>query len=151
MFNLFGNNITSFMKAHTRAVIATIDAANQPSTSVIFYIVDDNDELFFITKSHTKKYQNIKINNCSAITVVDKDKPIAVNATGIVEEITDEATKDTIMQKVFKLSYSELQDYAPIIKLHKGSFSVLKFIPKEAIMTDFTKPMGEAKEDLKTY
>jgi uncharacterized pyridoxamine 5'-phosphate oxidase family protein len=151
MFRLFGDNINEFIKSHSKAVIATVDVSGQPSTSSIFYVMDKNNELHFITKSQTKKFENLKINSKSAITITDKDKPIAVNAVGLVVEITDQAMRDEIMQEVFKLSYSELHDFAPIIKLHKGSFAVLKFIPKEAKMTDFTKPMGEAKEDLKTY
>jgi general stress protein 26 len=152
MFNLFGDNtITEFIRAHSRAVIATVDEENQPSTSVIFYALDKHDELHFITKSQTKKFENLKLNNKAALTIVDTDKPIAVNISGVAVEVTEQATRDAIMQEVFKLSYGELHDYAPIIKLHKGSFSVLKFIPKQAKMTDYTQPMGKAKEDLKNY
>jgi uncharacterized pyridoxamine 5'-phosphate oxidase family protein len=151
MFKLFGNNISDFVKAHSKAVIATVDVDNQPSTSVIFYVLDKNDELHFVTKSQTKKFENLKENNKAALTVVDDEKPIAVNITGSAIEVTDQTIRDSIMQDVFKLSYSELHDYAPIIKLHKGSFSVLKFIPKQAKMTDYTQPMGKAKEDLKNY
>jgi len=151
MFKLFDDNITTFVKSQSRAVIATSDLSNQPSTSVIFYVLDKNDELHFITKSQTKKSENLKDNNKAALTIVDTDKPIAVNLLGVVVEITDQMVRDSIMQEVFKLSYSELHDYAPIIKLHKGSFSVMKFIPKQAKMTDYTQPMGKAKEDLKNY
>ncbi len=151
MFSIFGNSISDFIKAHSEAVIATIDAEGRPSTSVIFYVIGEKDEMFFITKTKTAKYENLKLNNKAALTIVDKVKPIAVNSIGTTFEITDVADKDKIMQAVFKLSYSELHDYAPIIKLHKGSFTVLKFSPTMAKMTDFTKPLGEAKEDLKQY
>jgi uncharacterized pyridoxamine 5'-phosphate oxidase family protein len=151
MISLFGDTIHDFVKAHARAVIATVDGEGQPSTSVIFYVIDKHNELHFVTKSQTKKYENIKQNNKASITIVDVEKPIAVNMNGVVVEVQDQPKRDALMQEVFRLSYSELHDYAPIIKLHKGSFSVFKFLPKEAKMTDFTKPMGEAKEDLKTY
>jgi len=151
IFKLFGDNINEFIKAHSRAVIATVDVNGQPSTSIIFYVMDKNDELHFITKSQTKKFENLKLNNKAGVTITDTEKPIAVNAEGTVIEVVEQQLRDALMQEIFKLSYSELHDYAPIIKLHKGSFSVLKFVPKTAKMTDFTKPMGEAKEDLKTY
>lgn len=151
MFKIFGDNINEFIKSHSRAVIATVDLNGQPSTSIIFYVMDNNAELHFITKTQTKKFENLKANSKAAITIADAEMPIAVNVTGLVVELVDQPLHDEIMQEVFKLSYSELHDYAPIIKLHKGSFTVMKFIPKEAKMTDFTKPMGDAKEDLKTY
>lgn len=151
MFKLFGDNIHEFIKLHSRAVIATADLNGQPSTSIIFYVMDSNDELHFITKTGTKKFENLKSNNKAAITIADAEKPMAVNVIGSVVELLEQPKRDSIMQEVFKLSYSELHDYAPIIKLHKGSFTVMKFIPHEAKMTDFTKPMGDAKESLKTY
>ena len=151
MFHLFEDNVADFIKSQSKAVIATVDSEDQPSTSVIFYIVDKNDEMFFITKSHTTKFENIKSNHKAALTIVDSKKPIAVNLIGTVTEITEHPQRDEIMQKVFQLSYSELHDFAPIIKLHKGSFSVMNFVPLKAKMTDFTKPMGEAKENLKNY
>lgn len=151
MFKLFGDNVNDFVKSQSRAVIATVDSDNQPSTSIIFYVLDNKNELHFITKSQTKKFENLKVNNRAALTISDPEKPIAVNINGTVIEITDSKIRDEIMQEVFKLSYSELHDYAPIIKLHKGSFAVMKFIPKEAKMTDYTRPMGEAKENLKKY
>ena len=63
MFNIFEDNVADFIKSQSKAVIATVDSENQPSTSVIFYIVDKNDEMFFITKSHTTKFENIKSNS----------------------------------------------------------------------------------------
>jgi general stress protein 26 len=107
--------------------------------------------MYFVTKSLTTKSENLKQNNKSAVTIIDDSKPITVSITGVVLEIEEQKKRDEIMQDVFKLSYSELHDYAPIIKLHKGSFEVMKFVPKQAKMTDFTKPMGEAKENLKKY
>lgn len=151
MFSLFDNKVVEFVKSHTKAVIATVDPMLQPSTSMIFYIVDKNNDMYFVTKSLTTKSENLKQNNKSALTIIDDEKPITVSMTGTVQEISDQSKRDDIMQEVFKLSYSVLHDYAPIIKLHKGSFAVMKFIPKQAKMTDFTQPMGKAKEDLKNY
>jgi hypothetical protein len=77
--------------------------------------------------------------------------PITLSLIGVAVEIIDQKDRDDVMQEVFKLSYSELHDYAPIIKLHKGSFSVMKFIPTQGKLTDYTKPMGQAKENLKNF
>jgi general stress protein 26 len=151
MFSLFDTKIVDFVKSHTKAVIATVDQTNQPSTSMIFYFIDNKNDLYFVTKSLTTKSENLKHNNKSSITIVSNEKPITVSIEGVVVEIEDQKKRDEIMQEVFKLSYSELHDYAPIIKLHKGSFIVMKFVPKLAKMTDFAQPMRKTKEDLKKY
>lgn len=152
MFNLFASNsIGTFIKNHTQAVLATIDHDNQPHTSVIFYTVNSKDELLFITKSQTTKYENLKKNSKAAITIVDKDKPIAASIVGNAVEVSDVMERDKIMQEIFKVSYGQLKDYAPIIKVHKGSFIVLKFIPTQAKMSDYTQPLGKVDEEFKQY
>lgn len=150
MFSLFGDKITEFLRSHDTAVIASVDSDGQPYTSTIYYVLS-GDEIYFITKNQTEKYKNLKMNHRSALTVYDSHSPVALNAIGTVAEVPTTSKKDEIMQAVFKLSYDKLHDYAPIIKLHKGSFSVFKFIPHKAKLTDFSAPMGKVKEELKNY
>lgn len=133
------------------AIIATVDATGQPNTSTIYYALTKNDEVFFITKSQTAKFENLKLNNKAAMTISDPQKPIALNMMGHAEEIIDPAERDKALQKIFKLSYDHLHDFAPIIKLHKGSFAAFKFIPSDAKLTDFTKTIGAVHEDLKHF
>jgi hypothetical protein len=85
------------------------------------------------------------------LTIMDNDKPVALNITGKVEEVTDTADRDLFLQEISRMAYAELLDYAPIIKLHNGSFTVMNFIPEKAKLTDFTKPMSDVKEELKDY
>jgi uncharacterized protein YhbP (UPF0306 family) len=152
MFGLFEDKtIIDFLKGHSKAVIATVDSQDQPSTSAIFYIVDKSNSIFFVTKSQTTKSENLKLNSKAALTILDDSMPITLSLIGVAVEIIDQKDRDDVMQEVFKLSYSELHDYAPIIKLHKGSFSVMKFIPTQGKLTDYTKPMGQAKENLKNF
>jgi general stress protein 26 len=151
MFTLFEDKVNDFIKSHTSAVIATVDSEGQPSTSTIFYAVGKKNALHFITKTQTTKFKNLRVNNRAALTILDKDNPIAVNIDGYVTEVTDPTERDTILQELFKLSYGNLQDYAPIIKLHKGTFSALIFTPSRAKMTDFTQPLNKVVENLKEY
>ncbi len=65
--------------------------------------------------------------------------------------MADQSTRDKLFHELIKVSFAELHDYAPIIKLHRGSFSVFKFDPKQAIMTDFTQKMGEVSEQIKEF
>ncbi len=151
MFKIFEDKTVDFIKTHSKAVIATVDENSVPSTSTIFYAMNKHGEMHFITKSETVKYQNLKNNGNAALTIVDNEKPVAVNLTGTVREVTDPKLRDDMLQEIFKISYGELHDYAPIIKLHKGSFTVMNFVPSKGKMTDFTDPMGKAKENLKKF
>lgn len=151
MFLFDKDAIGEFLRHHSTGVLATVSEEGQPSTSTIYYIVSKHDEIFFLTKSGTTKSINLQQNNKAALTVVDTLQPIAVNMTGSVIEITDTAQKDEVLQSVTKLAYSLLHDYAPIIKLHKGSFAAMKFTPELAKLTDYSKPFGKIIETDKQY
>lgn len=151
MFSLFDHEVNDFINQHATAVMATVDAESQPYTSTIYYALAKNNEIYFVTKSQTTKSKNLALNNKAALTILDKDRLIAVNMTGTAREIETYKERDAIMQKVFQVSYDKQKDYAPIVKLHKGSFSVFQFHPLQAKMTDFSKPMGEVKEKFKKY
>jgi general stress protein 26 len=137
--------VHSFLDSHATAVVASIDQDGQPHTATIYYVFADK-RLFFVTKQQTIKAKNFNHNKKAALTVTDKDQPIAVDLVGVVDEINDIKIHDAVMQQVISHSYSELQDYAPIIKLHKGSFVVYEFKIEEAKLTDYTHPMGSVSE-----
>ena len=151
MFSLFDHEVNNFIDEHRRAVIATVDRDGQPYTSNIYYALSKNNQIFFVTKEQTTKAKNLLENDRAALTISDNEKPIAVNLTGTARRLEDYKERDTIMQQIFKVSYEKHKDYAPIVKMHKGSFSVFQFHPIQAKMTDFSKPMGEVKEKLKDY
>lgn len=151
MFIFGKDNISDFIKNHNIATIATVDEQGSPSTSTIFYTISKNDEIWFLTKADTTKYINLQKNNSMALTILDSPNPVAVNMTGIAVEETDVSKKDEIIQTITKISSELLNDYAPIIKLHKGAFRAMRFKPLHAKMTDYTKPMGQAGETLKNY
>lgn len=151
MFSLFDDDINSFIKEHFTAILATVDDAGQPYSSTIFYVLGKNNGLYFVTKSQTAKYKNLQEHNKAAITVLQPDKPIAVNLTGTVAEITEDDGAEDIRQEIFKMSYKKLGDYAPIIKLNKGSFGVFCFTPNYAKLTDYTKPIGQTTNQEKQF
>lgn len=151
MFIFDKDDIGEFIKNHSTAVVATVDSDGQPHTSTIFYAVGKNNEIWFLTKSGTEKFINLEQNSKAALTILDSESPKAVNLTGSVIEVLDNDNRDEIMQTIAKIANDLLHDFAPIIKLHKGSFRSMRFIPFQAKMTDFSKPMGQAGETLKDY
>ena len=151
MFLFKKDSVGDFIRSHAIAVMATVNSEGQPSSSTIFYTVSKNDEIWFLTKSDTTKYINLNHNSKASMTILDMTKPVAVNLTGHAVEVTDTKDKDEILQAITKLSNDTLHDYAPIIKLHKGAFRSMRFIPEQAKMTDYTRPLGQAGETLKEY
>lgn len=151
MFIFKEDSVSDFIKSHYIAVMATVDENAQPSSSTIYYVLSKKDEIWFLTKSDTTKYKNLQVNGKASMTVLDQAKPSAVNLTGYVVEVEENSEKDEILQSITKLADEKLHDFAPIIKLHKGSFRAMKFVPQQAIMSDYSKPMGQAGETYKNY
>lgn len=151
MFSLFDDSVIKFVKAHSVAVLATVDESGQPYTSTIYYATFGDEEVRFITKSGTAKYENLLENGKAAMTITDSKKPVAVNLSGTVAKLDESTDHDTTMQTIFKVAQEKHNDYPPIVKLHEGGFAAFSFRPNEAKLTDFTKPMGAVKPELHNY
>lgn len=148
---LLKDDVKNFISEHSIAVIATVNRDGKPSTSAIYYIVDKHNTIRFLTKTETTKYINLSHIPHAAVTIMDLEKPITVSLEGTVRQITDASEHHEVLQAVTKLGNEKLGDYAPIIKLHKGSFAAFEFLPKHGKMTDFTGSLATTKEQLHDF
>lgn len=129
-------NVVEFLEAHIVAIIGSVDEQGQPHTSPIYYAYND-DVFYFVTKSETKKTLNFTHNPAASFTVFDSKSMKSINLIGSVRtvELGDEHTKWTNI--VLKMSHQSQDDFAPIVKLHKGTYVLFKFIPRSGVFTNF--------------
>lgn len=68
-------------------VISTISKDNMPESATIFYVLEETLELYFITRSKTRKYQNIKSNPNVAFVISTINPPKTIQMSGIASEV----------------------------------------------------------------
>lgn len=83
------NKFLDFLKSKNVAVISTVSEANQPMSATIYYVVDNDFNFYFMTKSFTRKFRNLKHNKEVALAVGTENTPVTAQIQGTAEQITD--------------------------------------------------------------
>jgi general stress protein 26 len=136
----------SYLDSLAIAVLSTTSDA-KPHAAVIYFVPDEDLNFYFITKSDTKKSQNLEKNNNAALTIVDPHSPKTIQATGTVEELEESEKYKKIMDKIAEENAKGNGFYwpPPLSKLDsKGDLVLYKFQPDWLRYADFTKSTKES-------
>lgn len=143
--------VYNFLQEHAGAVLSTVSPDGTPYASPIYFIVDKELNFFFLTKSDTKKAQNIEKNNHVALTVVHPSLPITVQATGTVEEVQE----PEILIKMAKTNANETGGFSwppPLSKLiSEGYLLMYKVTPHWLRIGDFATPQQQPEKPTKIF
>jgi general stress protein 26 len=129
-----------FLKNHTLAAIATVSSESTPHVANVYYVVDDDLQIYCVTRTDTSKFQNIKNNPIVALVVTDEETVETVQLIGKAMVVKDETQASTILEKLWKVTLSSQSWPAPIVKISSGDLTLLKIKPKELKFGSF-KPI----------
>jgi general stress protein 26 len=82
--------IYHFLRAHPIGVLATVTPENEPHGTVIYYSIDKHFDVFFVTKSQTRKNDNLKHNKHVMLTVFEASSQTIAQIIGTARESTDD-------------------------------------------------------------
>jgi len=126
-----------FLKGHQAGVLATVSADGQPHASAVYYTVDDDFNVYFLTQSSSRKAQAIAANPRVAFTVGTQDVPQTVQLEGIAEEIRYEPEKNDKAAKLAEGFMSASTYFAPVTKLDPASIIIVWIQPKWVRWADY--------------
>lgn len=134
--------IYSYLQFLTIGVLSTVSDTGKPYAAVIYFVVDHNLNFFFVTKTDTKKSQNLEKNNNAAITILDPNFPKTVQATGIVEAVQEPDMHTYLLKRISEANSKKGIYYwpPPLSKLNsQGDLILYKFQPDWLRFADFTE------------
>lgn len=139
------SEILNFLRNNTTGVIATVTPASLPQSAAISFHVDDDLNIFFLTREESQKFRNLGKNKNISLTVFeDKVLPTSVHLDGEAEIIESESQKLEIKKILIERSWNEA--YLPPVMRQEGSGIVLiKIIPKKATWFRFVKNSHQAE------
>jgi uncharacterized pyridoxamine 5'-phosphate oxidase family protein len=115
--------IYNFLRSCPIGVLSTVTPDGKPNGAVIYFTVDKEFNVSFVTKNETRKYENIKNNNQVTLTVYEPATQTSAQITGKAIEIKDgfevNEVAGAIMAASMKTSEGGLP---PISKLSAGEF-----------------------------
>jgi general stress protein 26 len=133
--------ISKFLNENCIGVLATVDPNNDPHAAVIYYSSDAEDQIFFMTKTGTKKHDNLRHNNHAMFVVYEPRDQVTVQVVGEAHEITELTLSNKIFSAVLHASLvTSDSGIPPISKLKAGEYVAYALIPSEVRMAVFSRP-----------
>ena len=133
----------AFLKKNFVAVLAT-SYLNLPYASIIYYTVDDAFNLYFVTKTNTDKYLNLKVNRNVALAIGDSPNHISVQVRGHVTVLKDKKRRMRVINDIESKLKKENIEIWPIKKIRELQTKkkdldeevVYKVIPQHLVFTN---------------
>jgi general stress protein 26 len=133
--------IYDFLSSHPVGVLAMVTPSNDPHAVAMYYSVEQNFDINFITKVGTKKHDNFEHNAHVVLLVYESESQTTVQVTGSVNKITDETVAQQAFSNTVRSSINTSgSGVPPISKLSAGEYAAYQLIPSQITMAIFEKP-----------
>lgn len=119
-----------FIQSNIVAVLSTVSPKGLPMSATVYYFADEKCNFYFMTKTFSRKYENLKHNPNVALVIGTENKPVTVQVQGIAEQIIDPQELnerfEQIKQRFFRNDY-----VAPLFQMvpEKNEIVIYKLTP----------------------
>ena len=126
-----------FLKKHTAGVLATVSKEYVPHASAVFYVADDSFNIYFLTKTDSRKYRAISAHPQVAFTVGRLDVPQTVQIEGVASEVQNDGEMAQHIPELMKTLEENNPYYIPVAKLD-SKLALMWLQPKWIRWGDFS-------------
>ncbi|MCA9344328.1 pyridoxamine 5'-phosphate oxidase family protein [Candidatus Saccharibacteria bacterium] len=128
----------SFLDTNSIAVLSTKDNKGKVSGAVVYYIVDQLDRVYILTKEGTNKAKNMTRNSQVALTIFDQINLRTLQIDGIASIEKDQKTIGYVFSEITKPRRdTKTESVAPVVNIDKGDFIVFRITIKGGDFSDF--------------
>lgn len=129
-----------FLKSHSLAALATVANDNVPHVASVYYVVDDELNIYCVSREGTRKFQNIKQNPNVSLVITDEETAETVQLTGRADTGLEGEEESKVLERLWRVTVEKTSWPAPVVKINKGGISVVRIRPSELVFGDF-KPI----------
>lgn len=138
----------AFLKKHQMGVLSTASEAGTVWGASVYFLTDDNLNIYFVTRSETFKYKNIEAQPFAALTVTDSEAQITVQLSGKITTMPVKKYMDVFFDKFAAMRPEGDYHWAPPVdKVHKGSYMPLQLTPSHLQYANYGKRRIEVYGD----
>jgi len=132
------SQIIEFMRQNPVGVLSSITPDGEPHGSVIYFAIDRDQNIAFITKTKTRKYQNLQQHPKVTLTCFEASTQTTVTVVGKVEEVKESFDINAIAGAIVSASLKTTDDgVPPITKLKAGDFTAFVIRPEQLHMVAY--------------
>lgn len=132
--------VRAFLKKHPMGVLSTAGGNDSVWGAAVYYLADDNLNIYFVVRTGTFKYINIEKNPFAALTVADSKSQVTVQLAGNVSRMPINKYIGIFFDKFAAMRpESDYQWAPPVDKLHEGNYMPLQLTPSRLQYADYGK------------
>lgn len=119
-------------------VLSTSGVEDAPWGAAVYYLSDEDFNIYFVVRGESLKYANIAKNPYAALTVADNESQITVQLSGKVSTMPVQKYMDVFFDKFAKIRpEGDFQWAPPIDKVHEGNYMPLQLTPTKLQYADY--------------
>jgi general stress protein 26 len=131
-------HIHSFLKKHPMGILSTVGVEDAPWGAAVYYLSDEDFNIYFVARAESLKYLNIQKNPYAALTIADSESQITVQLSGPVTTMPVQKYMDVFFDKFAKIRpEGDYQWAPPIDKVHEGNYMPLQLAPTKMQYADY--------------
>jgi uncharacterized protein YhbP (UPF0306 family) len=131
----------NFLAEQRIGVLCTVTPDYDPHGAVVYYAIDENFVIRILTKTGTRKYDNMKHHNRVMLTVFEPLTQTTAQVHGIASERGGSANISKVARDVFSTSTETSNTgLPPIVKLQAGSFTTFQIEPVQIHLAIYARP-----------
>lgn len=126
-----------FLKSRNAMVISTVSPAGEPQVATVYFVVDDDFNLYFMTSSGSRKCENLKSNGKIAFVVGTGPEVITIQGGGTAESLSADEAK-VFYGLIEKIALQSVYQW-PLLTLAKEGFCTFKIKPSWMVWLNLHK------------
>jgi hypothetical protein len=148
--------IYNFLATNPVGVLSTVTPDGDPHGAVIYFTIDKNFVISFLTKTGTRKYDNLKRHSHVMLTVFEASTQATTQITGEAVEITERYDTNSVAGAIIGASMkTSAAGLPPIAKLQAGTYVAFTIKPVQIRMAVYARPdsggYGELFESIESF
>lgn len=141
--------IYGFLKENAVGVLASVAPGGDPHASVIYFAVNQDFTISFLTKTATRKHTNLLRDNRVMLVVFDPKNQTTVQVSGNAEELHGGQEINDVAAAIFITSLKTSDGgIPPIAKLLAGEYAAYTIRPYEFRMASYARPVSGEYESI---
>lgn len=128
----------AFLKAHQAGVLSTVTSDGNPHGSAVYYVADENFNIYFVTLKTSGKFANLQAHPTVAFTIGRQDVPQTIQIAGVASVLQHAEDIGAHAADLMKALTSNSRYYAPLTKLDNDPTAIIWIQPKSIRWADYT-------------
>lgn len=130
-----------FLNQTRVGVLTSVDPGGEPHGSVIYFAIEADFIIHFLTRKQTKKSENLLRNSRVMLVVFEPESQTVAQITGEAELIEDSYEVNQIATAVFMTGLKvSANSTPPVAKLDAGEYVGFRIQPTQIRMASYVRP-----------